>query len=165
MEVEHFFEYIRPTRTEQTLRNNILTRINRLILEQWPNSSVQQFGSSAFGLALPSSDVDLRVDGTQNQSQQLDAFKAKLSRSGVVDSDSIQLKLENVRIPIFKLIDRESKIHIDLTFTWDGFGDSAVQSVEFFKEYQRKYPAMSRLALVFKQFLKNHNLTSPAGLY
>lgn len=64
-EIEHFFEYMRPTATEHLVRADVIERIEKIILSMWPEAQVQVFGSYRTGLYLPTSDIDLVVIGNK----------------------------------------------------------------------------------------------------
>lgn len=68
-EIEHFYEYMKPTMTEHAIRGDVVNRIEKIILSMWPEAQVQVFGSYRTGLYLPTSDIDLVVIGSYSHSQ------------------------------------------------------------------------------------------------
>lgn len=63
-EIEHFYEWARPTKIEHAVRYDVVQRMETTILSLWPDAQVQVFGSYRTGLYLPTSDIDIVVIGT-----------------------------------------------------------------------------------------------------
>lgn len=63
-EIEHFYQWARPTKVEHAVRFEVVQRMENTILSLWPDAQVQVFGSYRTGLYLPTSDIDIVVLGT-----------------------------------------------------------------------------------------------------
>lgn len=153
-EIERFYEYMQPTRTERALRERVLARIESMVLQLWPQAHVKLFGSSINGLVLPTSDIDITIEGVSDPSR-LRSLAAKLLANDIPEPDSMVLR-DKSTVPIINLIDRESGIGIDISF------DPVMKLLmsEFFDE--RKYSAYLKLMFVLKQYLKQRDLNDRA---
>lgn len=56
-EIEQFYAHMVPTGIEHATRMDVVTRIETAVLNLWPNSRVEVFGSFRTGLYLPTSDI------------------------------------------------------------------------------------------------------------
>lgn len=144
------------TETERAFRKSVITRIESVIHELWPNAHVKPFGSTVSGFGLPDSDIDLMILGVSNPSIQL--LATKIVARNISEPNSIRLR-ENFTVPLIEFIDRESKIDIDLRF-------NVPPSMEFIKELKIKYPTLPKLLLILKHYLKQLKLndTSSGGI-
>lgn len=153
-EIEHFNAYMKPTSTEHALRVQVVKRIESLALQVWPTARVEVFGSYRSGMFLTDSDIDLDVSRVRDRLL-LRAFEAELLASNIAEPNSI-LVIEKASVPIIKLVDRTSKIKVDISFNnYDG-----IKKIELINEYKRKYPILSKLVMVLKQFLVLHDLNN-----
>lgn len=113
---------------------------------------MEVFGSFRTGLYLPTSDIDLVVLGIWDQLP-LRSLETELLACGIAEANSVRV-LDKASVPIIKLTDRESLVKVDISFNME----SGVRSAELIKNYKRKYPVLSKLVLVLKQFLLQRDL-------
>lgn len=151
-EIEQFYAHMSPTDIEHALRVHVVSRIEAVVLSLWPNAHVEVFGSFRTGLYLPTSDIDLVVIGKWEKLP-LRTLETKLLECGIAEPNSVHV-LDKASVPIIKLTDRESQVKVDISFNME----SGVRSAELIKDYKRKYPVLSKLVLVLKQFLLQRNL-------
>lgn len=151
-EIEQFYNHMIPTPVEHALRVEVVSRIEQVVLSLWPNARVEVFGSFRTGLYLPTSDIDLVVIGRWEKLP-LRTLETQLVARGIADSSTIRV-LDKASVPIVKLTDRETQVKVDISFNMQ----SGVQSAELIKSYKRKYPVLSKLVLVLKQFLLQRDL-------
>ncbi|XP_055705759.1 terminal nucleotidyltransferase 4A-like isoform X2 [Phlebotomus papatasi] len=151
-EIEHFFSHMIPTNTEHALRVCVVSKIECVVLSLWPTARVEVFGSFRTGLYLPTSDIDLVVIG-QWDKLPLRTLETELTNRRIAEPMSLRV-LDKASVPIIKLTDRESQVKVDISFNMQ----SGVQSAELIKSYKRKYPVLSKLVLVLKQFLLQRDL-------
>ena len=157
VEIGQFYEYMQPTPTERALREIVLARLEMVILELWPNACIELFGSGSIGLALPNSDIDIKVIGVTDDPSHLRSLKAKFEASNIASPNSVTIR-ENVPVPIIEFVDRESKIDIDVCFR----NDSSVNLADLVNE--SKYAAYLKIMFVLKHFLKERGLNAtPTG--
>ncbi|KAJ6650119.1 Non-canonical poly(A) RNA polymerase protein Trf4-1 [Pseudolycoriella hygida] len=151
-EIEQFYAHMIPTPTEHALRVQVVSRIEQVVLSLWSNARVEVFGSFRTGLYLPTSDIDLVVLGNWEKLP-LRTLENELVAHGIAEPLSVRV-LDKASVPIIKLTDRESQVKVDISFNMQ----SGVQSAELIKDYKRKYPVLSKLVLVLKQFLLQRDL-------
>lgn len=151
-EMEQFYAHMIPTPTEHALRVQVVSRIEDVVLSMWPNAKVEVFGSFRTGLYLPTSDIDLVVIGRWEKLP-LRSLESELLARGIAEPMSVRV-LDKASVPIIKLTDNESQVKVDISFNMQ----SGVNSAELIKEYKRKYPVLSKLVLVLKQFLLQRDL-------
>lgn len=152
-EIEHYYEYMQLTPIEKALRNKTISRIETVVLQLWPTAQLKLISSSAAGLALPGGDIDVTVLGSSGQSP-LQALNSRLLASEIADPSQIEVK-HNLRVPLIRLIDRESRIEVDISFD----GHKALEMPALIQQYKSQYPALSKLVLVLKQFLRSRDLS------
>ncbi|XP_055693738.1 terminal nucleotidyltransferase 4B-like isoform X2 [Lutzomyia longipalpis] len=151
-EIEHFFSHMIPTSIEHALRVEVVSKIECVVLSLWPAARVEVFGSFRTGLYLPTSDIDLVVIGRWDKLP-LRTLETELTNRRIAEPMSLRV-LDKASVPIIKLTDRESQVKVDISFNMQ----SGVQSAELIKSYKRKYPVLSKLVLVLKQFLLQRDL-------
>lgn len=71
----------------------------------------------------------------------------------IAEPNSIKV-LEKATVPIVKMTDKFSDVKVDISFNMS----SGVKSAELIKEYKQKYPVLSKLVMVLKQFLLQRDL-------
>lgn len=151
-EIEQFYQHSLPTPAEHALRNEVVLRIEAVVHSLWPNARVEIFGSFRTGLFLPTSDIDLVVIGLWEKLP-LRTLETELVARGIAEASSVRV-LDKASVPIIKLTDLESQVKVDISFNME----SGVQSAELIKEYKQRYPVLSKLVLVLKQFLLQRDL-------
>ncbi|RVE42515.1 hypothetical protein evm_012837 [Chilo suppressalis] len=130
----------------------LVTRIRGAILSLWPQARVEVFGSFRTGLYLPTSDMDL-VDIGQWEKLPLWTLERELVVQDIAEKESIKV-LEKATVPIVKMTDKYSDVKVDISFNMS----SGVKSAEVIKQFKEKYPVLSRLVMVLKQFLLQRDL-------
>ncbi|XP_063388029.1 non-canonical poly(A) RNA polymerase protein Trf4-1-like [Cydia fagiglandana] len=151
-EIEHFYTYMSPTETEHLVRSTVVNRIRGAILTLWPQARVEVFGSFRTGLYLPTSDIDLVVIG-QWEKLPLWTLERELVTQDIAEKESIKV-LEKATVPIVKMTDKYSDVKVDISFNMS----SGVKSAELIKQFKEKYPVLTRLVMVLKQFLLQRDL-------
>ncbi|XP_075985310.1 terminal nucleotidyltransferase 4B-like isoform X2 [Anticarsia gemmatalis] len=151
-EIEHFYQYMSPTETEHLVRSTVVNRIRGAILALWPQARVEVFGSFRTGLYLPTSDIDLVVIG-QWEKLPLWTLERELVVQDIAEKESIKV-LEKATVPIVKMTDKYSDVKVDISFNMS----SGVKSAELIKQFKEKYPVLTRLVMVLKQFLLQRDL-------
>lgn len=158
-EIEYFNRYMLPTSTEYALRVRVVERIEALILQVWPFAYVEVTGSQKYGLYLPSSEILLAVQNCPNRNRLLDAkaLENKISASGVAEPNTVEIASYGTSdTPVIHLIDRVSKIKVEIVICVNV--GNILRKTELIKANLHKYPKLSKLILVLKQFLLQYNL-------
>uniref|UniRef100_A0A8C6S7N7 Terminal nucleotidyltransferase 4A n=1 Tax=Neogobius melanostomus TaxID=47308 RepID=A0A8C6S7N7_9GOBI len=141
-----------PRSEEESMRKEVVNRIERIIKELWPTSDVQIFGSFSTGLYLPTSDIDLVVLGKWERPP-LHELEQALRKHNVAEPFSIKV-LDKATVPIIKLTDQETEVKVDISFNVE----TGVKAASFIKDYVKKYPVLPYLIFVLKQFLLQRDL-------
>ncbi|EFA06387.1 terminal nucleotidyltransferase 4A isoform X1 [Tribolium castaneum] len=151
-EIDHFYQYMSPTRTEHLVRDDVVCRIKQIILSKWPEAQVEVFGSYRTGLYLPTSDIDLVVIGKWSNLP-LRTLEQEFLDNDVAQENSIKV-LDKASVPIVKLTDKQTEIKVDISFNMS----NGVKSAELIKTYIHQFPVLPKLVYVLKQFLLERDL-------
>lgn len=140
------------TPTERALRENVISRIESLVLQLWPNAKTKLIGSFSYGLTLPTSDIDIMILGVPKESS-LRLLATKIHDNKIAEQNSIVVR-DNLRVPLIEFIDRESRIDIDMPL----HNEQTLQVAGLLNKYQLEYPVFVKIIIVLKQFLCQRNL-------
>lgn len=151
-EIVDFFNFMSPRPEEETMRRDVVNRIEIVIKDLWPSARVEIFGSFSTGLYLPTSDIDLVVFGKWEHPP-LQELEQALKNNNVSGPYSIKV-LDKATVPIIKLTDHETEVKVDISFNVE----TAVKAAQFIKSYLKKYPVLPPLIFVLKQFLLQRDL-------
>ncbi|XP_069676096.1 terminal nucleotidyltransferase 4B-like isoform X2 [Periplaneta americana] len=151
-EIEDFYNYMCPTPEEHELRVDVVRRIEKVVLSLWPEAKVEIFGSFRTGLYLPTSDIDLVVIGKW-ETLPLRTLEQSLLEHQIAEASTLKV-LDKATVPIVKLTDTKSEVKVDISFNMS----NGVKSAELIKEFKRRFPVLSKLVLVLKQFLLQRDL-------
>lgn len=152
-EIEDFHKYIMPHESERKMRDNIVARVKRMILDRWPEATVEIFGSFETGLYLPTGDIDMMIKGDWNKIPPLYVLEQHLLESEICDKDGLRV-LDKASVPLVKFKDKESKICVDISFNQH----NSVRAAMFVNRCCEIFPCLSKLTVVLKQFLLEKNL-------
>jgi non-canonical poly(A) RNA polymerase PAPD5/7 len=143
-----------PTPAEAAARTAAVDRLRSVVATIWPAASVAVFGSTAAGLALPTSDVDCAVLGAASPDppSALRALAAGLLRDGV--AVDIQV-IARARVPIAKYTDAASGLAIDAALDGGSGGPPAAAAAA---AWLRALPALRPLLTVLKTVLHQREL-------
>ncbi|XP_021918333.1 non-canonical poly(A) RNA polymerase protein Trf4-1-like isoform X4 [Zootermopsis nevadensis] len=184
-EIEDFYNYMCPTPEEHELRVSVVRRIEKVVLGLWRDAKVEIFGSFRTGLYLPTSscfrlqrlrfasrvvgfimdrvvlhcqgflwlfDIDLVVIGKW-ETLPLRTLEQSLLEHGIADPSTLKV-LDKATVPIVKLTDKASDVKVDISFNMS----NGVKSAELIKDFKQRFPVLSKLVLVLKQFLLQRDL-------
>lgn len=156
MEINDFVAYISPSKHEIEARNTCITQLRQCINKLWKDCEVHVFGSSATDLYLPGSDIDMVIVsehgnyGTRNNLYQLSSH---LKRNGLATNVEV---VAHARVPIIKLTEPHTNIHIDISFE----RTNGIQAATVILDWLKDTPALRELVLVIKQFLAVRKLNN-----
>ncbi|ORX54819.1 hypothetical protein BCR36DRAFT_410625 [Piromyces finnis] len=149
-EILDFVKYISPTPEEKYMREYALNKISDVILKLWPNTIVKTFGSYKTNLYLPTSDVDIVI---MNEDLFVPScffdLEEALEEAGVTSKIEV---IDKARIPIIKLVEKETGYHFDISANTES-GLKSAKIMEKFLENSGYKQAIVALVLVIKQFL------------
>ncbi|MFH4981662.1 hypothetical protein AB6A40_008371 [Gnathostoma spinigerum] len=145
------YEWLRPSALEKALRYCVFERVRRVIQKLFPQAKVSVFGSLHTGLFLPSSDIDVVVEGDLWDQPPLWNTAEALKASGIADSIHV---LDKAFVPIVKMVDKDTQISIDVSFnTIQG-----VRAAKYIEQMKVQFPVLEPLVLILKQFLRQRHL-------
>ena len=141
-EVERFGQFMSLTNAERAERNMLKSTLQDLAHRVWPSSNAKVYGSFAYGLSLPSSDIDMVIeDCNPPPVETFPAFVALCAENGFQIVGEISgnfLKVKN----------GTSNLTSNITFTPS---KSPVRSsVSTIKEFLQRYPASSAVIMVVR---------------
>ncbi|OQR74450.1 PAP-associated domain-containing protein 5-like [Tropilaelaps mercedesae] len=152
-EIDDFYEFIRPQKAEQEMRELVLHRIRMVVNEKWPDAEVDVFGSFCSGLYLPTSDIDIIVKGQWGEIPPLYDLERVLIQQGVALPSSIRV-LDKASVPLIKFQDTLTNIKVDIAFNQVNCTDAA----RFVARCCELFPCLKKLVFVFKQFISDLHL-------
>ncbi len=162
-EICEFYEFVRPQKFEQTVREALLDRLQEAVRKYLPHCNIHSFGSFAAALYLPNADMDLVVisDQFRNHGQkaacqtnsQMRKFGRHLNDSQVAKAGSVEVII-GAKVPIIKFVDRVTSIKVDVSFE----NETGLIANETFSAWKRQFPAMPILVTLIKQFLMMRGL-------
>ncbi|KAL8849673.1 MAG: hypothetical protein Q9221_005363 [Calogaya cf. arnoldii] len=162
-EICDFYEFVKPQRHEQIIREDLLQRLQTIVGKQLPDCSVHCFGSFAAAMYLPNADMDLvvisrafRTSGRRVAAQstnQMRNFAGYLQEIGLAKAGSVEV-IPSAKVPLVKFIDQMTGIRVDVSFE----NETGLVANDTFSTWKRQFPAMPILTTVIKQFLMMRGL-------
>eukprot|EP00934_Nitzschia_sp_Nitz4_P001893 Nitzschia sp. Nitz4//scaffold128_size63911//6687//7961//NITZ4_006212-RA/size63911-processed-gene-0.126-mRNA-1//-1//CDS//3329534811//1893//frame0 len=185
-EVVGFCKLMEPRNEEIKKREELVARFKVLIASTFTDAEVEVFGSQATGLFLPSSDIDIAIHlseqdsaGLENKEEDEEApTKASLKedmenwdspsgsplrrleqalREQWIDDLSYLELIENTRVPLVKFTHKPTDISVDVCFNQTTGGHAA----ELMKRYLEALPPLRPLTFVLKYFMASRGLNQP----
>ena len=162
-EIEAFYNFIKPTEYENSLREYTIKIIKNAIKSEYPDWLVKTFGSYAVNLHLPTSDIDIVViDNQKNEIENINNNNRLSSNDMMIKIKSILTKknlvsyisIINARVPVIKATIAETNINVDI---------SVNRKNGYLAKYQinkilNKSDYLRQLIYVLKYFLVQKNL-------
>eukprot|EP01065_Artemidia_motanka_P018243 TRINITY_DN2156_c0_g1_i2.p1 TRINITY_DN2156_c0_g1~~TRINITY_DN2156_c0_g1_i2.p1 ORF type:complete len:511 (+),score=174.95 TRINITY_DN2156_c0_g1_i2:97-1629(+) len=158
-EIEDFAEFMQLTAEEKASRNMLRSALQDGAQQLWPSATVKVYGSFAYGLSLPSSEVDIVIEDCQaNLQETLDPFQDWCKMNGCEILGSMAGNAQDA----FMKVRSQNKLIANVTLT---AGRSLVrQSVAKVKSLLQQYPCAGPLILVIRSVLNQCNLNDvPTG--
>ncbi|KAI4256610.1 MAG: hypothetical protein L6R42_006115 [Xanthoria sp. 1 TBL-2021] len=162
-EICDFYEFVRPQRFEQVIREDLLQRLQTVVGKQLPDCSVHCFGSFAAAMYLPNADMDLvvishtfRTSGRRVAAQsgnQMRNFAGYLQEIGLAKAGSVEV-IPSAKVPLVKFVDQMTGIKVDVSFE----NETGLVANDTFSTWKQQFPAMPILATIIKQFLMMRGL-------
>uniref|UniRef100_I3JJE8 Terminal nucleotidyltransferase 4A n=1 Tax=Oreochromis niloticus TaxID=8128 RepID=I3JJE8_ORENI len=151
-EILDFFSFMSPKPEEESMRRDVVNRIEGIIKDLWPTVQTKRFKIVLLSFSCVLSDIDLVVFGNWDHPP-LQELEQALKKHNVSGSHPIKL-LDKATVPIIKLTDCETRVKVDISFNIE----TAVKAAQFIKSYLKKYPVLPPLIFVLKQFLLQREL-------
>eukprot|EP00667_Euglena_gracilis_P001771 EG_transcript_1772 len=143
---------------EQQERTLVQKQFEDLVKSLWPSAKVELFGSTAFGLALPSSDLDLVITGVDDFKPSyplphLVTLSQHLQAIGMHDFSIIA----SAKVPLVKYCHPRAQVWVDVTFT----ALNSTRCIPVVKQYLQQYALIKPMVVVIKTLLRQHGLHKP----
>ncbi|KAI9476611.1 hypothetical protein BDB00DRAFT_859845 [Zychaea mexicana] len=142
-EIKEFEEYLAPTTFETRSRHDLFQTIRSIALQNYPEATVEPFGSFETQLLLPSSDIDLNIstdDGIKPQTI-LKKISKCLRQYGYMQP------VFRATVPVIKFCEYKSALNADIT------AQNNVISSKRTLQWMEEYPELKPLFLVLKHAL------------
>ncbi|KAL8967595.1 MAG: hypothetical protein Q9183_002841 [Haloplaca sp. 2 TL-2023] len=162
-EICDFYDFVKPQKFEQTIREDLLERLRVVVRERLPGCDAWCFGSFAAAMYLPNADMDLvvissnfRTFGIPNvlrTASQMHSFGAHLDQIGLAQRGSVVV-ISKAKVPLVKYVDRLTGIRVDVSFE----NETGLTANKTFNAWKLQFPAMPILATLIKQFLMMRGL-------
>lgn len=162
-EICDFYDFVKPQKHEQIVREDLLSRLQNVIRREIPDCNVHCFGSFAAGLYLPNADMDVVIVSDEfrrygrkficQTKNKMFKFANFLRGFGIARADSVEV-IFGAKVPLVKFIDRITAIKVDMSFE----NDTGIVANDTFTAWKGQYPAMPILVTVIKQFLMMRGL-------
>ncbi|CAK4382609.1 unnamed protein product [Aphanomyces euteiches] len=156
---QEILEYARYTKSivsEMAVHiEKTIDMVRGCVRKLWPEATVETYGSYSTGIWLPSSDIDLVILGTTDDTTtHLKSLADVLKKEKWVESI---LVVESAKVPLLKLVSLDSSVPIDITFETANT-HSGLMARDLIKSLVAELPELYPLAIVFKQLLRERGL-------
>ncbi|QDS75400.1 hypothetical protein FKW77_003007 [Venturia effusa] len=162
-EICDFYDFVKPREYEQVIRKNCVERIARALSRDYPDFDLRPFGSYAYGIYLPTADMDLVLVSRRYQqtgrpdfnptSSQLHRVLWTLRKADIVAEHGSQV-IAKAKVPIVKFVDRLTGLKVDISFE----NITGITALSSFDSWKAQYPQFTVLVTLIKQFLLMRDL-------
>lgn len=154
-EILSFYNFIKPTKEEDELRNKTYNIIRCAIISKFPLFEVSLYGSFPLNIHLPDSDIDIVVL-TNNENMFSDETLFNEIKSSIYNRNiSKSIKKIDAKVPILKVLVEETGIEVDISINKsDGY-----KSLNDISNILTNLKSLSILIYVVKYFLKQRELS------
>ncbi|TID25073.1 hypothetical protein E6O75_ATG04278 [Venturia nashicola] len=162
-EICDFYDFVKPTQHEHAIRQNCVDRIASALSREYPDSDLRSFGSYAYGIYLPTADMDLVLISRRYQQTGIPDFYPNLNRlqkvlnalrkAGITADHGSQV-IAKAKVPIVKFVDRLTGLHVDISFE----NITGITALSSFDSWKAQYPQFTVLVTLIKQFLLMRDL-------
>lgn len=150
-EIMDFVRFMSPTEDEVRRRDELIAEMRQVVGDLWAGATLETFGSHHTQMFLPKSDIDMVIFGVADGTGPLFELAQRLEELDMVSYLEV---IDKARIPIVKLVHKDSGIHIDMSFNIAG----GLATADLVKHYMRLFPAFRPLTLLLKYFLAQRGL-------
>jgi non-canonical poly(A) RNA polymerase PAPD5/7 len=168
LEIAKFYDYAKPSRSEALVRRKVIEQVRTHVREVLPDHVLEVFGSERTGIALATSDIDLRlmsrqdlVDGSGKMPPSKEERRSllnglhKLHRSKFQGNRSYLLPtVRHARYPLISLQDRASGLDVQIVLS----NDTSL-SREYMQQYMQEYPYLRSVYSVIKTMFDARGLS------
>jgi non-canonical poly(A) RNA polymerase PAPD5/7 len=160
VEIERFYAYSKPDYSEAFARRHVIEQVRNHVRTTHPDHVLEVFGSERTGLALATSDIDLRLftrkqlenpgqaklpPTPEERAEGMRSLHELLSGNLSKHKAYLLARLRYARYPLISLQDRQSGLDIQIVLA----NDTSL-SREIMKGYMEDYPYLRQLYFVVK---------------
>lgn len=168
-QIEDIFPHVTPPEDYSQIREDLISRLRKVIKAEWPKADIHVYGSAGNGLGLRSADVDtslympteLPANGSGENGKTAGAVKnsarAILARlAAIMQKNRIEVltTLLDARVPVIKMLDPISGLQVDVCVN----NILAVRNTELIKAYVDLDPRFRYLCILVKHWAKKRDL-------
>jgi non-canonical poly(A) RNA polymerase PAPD5/7 len=168
-EIVDFYHHFKPMDFEDTVRKDLIVRLQLAIRRHFPDAEIHPFGSFVAGLYLPTADMDLvfasakfmdggREDHYYTSKNMLHNVGRFLKKEQIAAPDSVEV-ITGAKVPLVKYVDNRTGLRVDISFE----NDTGLIANRTFRDWKTQYPAMPLLVTLIKQFLAMRGLNEPVN--
>ncbi|KAJ8520861.1 hypothetical protein ONZ45_g2350 [Pleurotus djamor] len=161
-EIAAYERYMRPTRQENTIQEKVFSLVESVVKRRFNDGVVKLFGSAAFGLTLPTSDIDVVVSTstlTRREEYKRPMFQltSMLKNAGLTSYVDVR---HRARTPIlsFETTPQLGSYKVDIGLN----NTDGLDAIPLVRSYMNDMPALTPLVLVVKGLLVQHSLNDAA---
>jgi non-canonical poly(A) RNA polymerase PAPD5/7 len=160
-----FLEYIKPTPAEAAANEEVTRNVRDTLRKYAPHLDTEVFGSQASGLALATSDIDIRifeekdkdlveaprVHSRKTMKAHLVKIKQQLQHK---NKDFIMVQMRHARYPLISMMHKKSRLDVQVVAN-----NNTLKSQLLIKEYLDRYPDLYAVFTLVKTMLEIRGLT------
>ncbi|KAL9685718.1 hypothetical protein QQ045_023169 [Rhodiola kirilowii] len=147
------YESLIPTKEEKAKQKQLLSSLERLVNQEWPNAKLYIYGSCANSFGVSKSDIDIcfALEGADNSKPEI-----LLRLAEILESDNLKnvQALVRARVPIVKLMDPATEISCDICIN----NVLAVVNTKLLSDYARIDVRLRQLAFIVKHWAKSRRV-------
>lgn len=170
LEIARFYQYARPSRTEALARRKVIEQVRKDVSDVFPDKILEVFGSERTGLALATSDIDLRLmsnsplqgdsaspvllPATEERKALLDSLFTLMKSAFVGNPEYILPKIRYARYPLICMQHQKSSLDIQIVCAND-----TTLSRSLMQQYMQEYPHLREVYFVVKTIFDQRGLS------
>jgi non-canonical poly(A) RNA polymerase PAPD5/7 len=155
VEIDRFYQFSQPNYYEVLARRHLIEQVQQHIRRTLPNHNTEVFGSERTGLALASSDIDIRLipkgqprnpalarkpPGQKDRMKALQRLRKLYWNNLSQQKAYLNPQLQYARYPLISLQDRQSGLDVQIVLS----NDTSL-SIQMMKDYMEQYPYLRQL--------------------
>lgn len=163
-QIEEIFPAITPPKDYSEVREDLLSRLRKIISGEWEGAGIDVYGSAGNGLAMESADVDMSLympksfpNKNGHKGGLSEPPKVILARFAALmeqNNMTIQSKLLEARVPVIKMQDPITELHVDVCVN----NILAVKNTELIKAYVDLDERFRYVCVLVKLWAKRRDL-------
>jgi predicted nucleotidyltransferase len=156
--MQKLYESLKPTAESEKTRSSFIAKLERILLERWPEAStkVNVFGSTGNNLGTLKSDIDICITTDCREMERVCNIAELLASNGM----ERVVCVSSAKVPIVKVWDPRLQVSCDINVN----NPLALENTEMIKTYVAIDERVRPLAMIIKHWAKRRMLND-AGMY